>query len=750
MPYALDGERARPIVIEAQGVRHQIQVRADQIARRTVVDYQPEKLTVKNGGTAVAVERGQACLEVVRVDPRFLPQLVFDFSLFNPHAAFRLLTGNSETAFPAHDSAWTKWSPRDPTSAHWYSLARFEELVASYVAAGCNLFVREFVATFRGLTGTQTRMQVVEAAGFERGTKLEDLVDSERRMIKHDALGRLLGAMRKISQPPPPEKLGVLGKEHFRASLPEDAADDQSFRYDKQVGTDRSGLPFVVEAASRITINERLQGLHVGLNWSVPLTNPLQQSLLPFEGIRVHGLEGLLRQKHIDFGQDEFALALHIATPRFDFLDRGKGSADLDPVLAEAVAKVVSRVIKEWASIKKSIDRDNHRAARRAEEELRRGRAKEKTVKEAAWEVMEEAYLKASGGGKLPAKARQVMYAARGYILKVTGRASFDDDYFTQELLPQYQRDYPEETKDWDVVYDERGHLIEPHTGYEIGIGTLPARGYLDAAKGNSGLGALELPELVFRFPTRGPKHRYGSILFIEKEGFMPLLEAVHLADRYDLAIMSTKGMGSTAGRMLIERLAPGGVRIFVVHDFDKSGFSIASILSRDTKRYQFANPPEIINFGLRLADVRRYRLESEPVFYKKGDPTANLKLNGATEEEIRFLVEGQRGGDYYGRRVELNAFASDQFVEWLEAKLKAHKAAKVIPDARILEQSWRRACELHELEQVLKQAVPEVRRKVRARELPANLAKRIAGVFKEEPSLAWDEALDRLAKEED
>ena len=34
-----------------------------------------------------------------------------------------------------------------------------------------------------------------------------------------------------------------------------------------------------------------------------------------------------------------------------------------------------------------------------------------------------------------------------------------------------------------------------------------------------------------------------APILFIEKEGFMPLFEAVQLAERFDLAIMSTKGM---------------------------------------------------------------------------------------------------------------------------------------------------------------------------------------------------------------
>ena len=35
------------------------------------------------------------------------------------------------------------------------------------------------------------------------------------------------------------------------------------------------------------------------------------------------------------------------------------------------------------------------------------------SIKAAAWEVMEAAYLKASANGTLPANARQVYYAAR-------------------------------------------------------------------------------------------------------------------------------------------------------------------------------------------------------------------------------------------------------------------------------------------------------------------------------------------------
>jgi hypothetical protein len=138
--------------------------------------------------------------------------------------------------------------------------------------------------------------------------------------------------------------------------------------------------------------------------------------------------------------------------------------------------------------------------------------------------------------------------------------------------LPRYQREHPEETKSWNVVYDDRGHLIEPHTGRQIGIGTLAVRKYLAASATPPALAAIEPPNLSFQMETIGPRHRYGAILFIEKEGFYPLLQQARIAERYDVAIMSTKGMGSTSGRELIEQFAEE-VLIFVLHDFDKEWF---------------------------------------------------------------------------------------------------------------------------------------------------------------------------------
>jgi hypothetical protein len=278
---------------------------------------------------------------------------------------------------------------------------------------------------------------------------------------------------------------------------------------------------------------------------------------------------------------------------------------------------------------------------------------------------MPGAYLKASANGTMPATARQIMYAARPLIQRETEK-KLDDQYFTQTLLPDYMRDHAET---WNVVFDDRGHFYEPHTNRSIGLGTLGVRDYL---------GQINVPDFEdaafepAKINTFGPDCRFGAVLFIEKEGFLPLLEHAQLAEQYDLALMSTKGLSNTAARQLVDDMCGRyHIPLLVLHDFDKAGFSIIGTLRRSNRRYIFQNRVNVVDLGLRLADVEN--LESEDVF-DRGSPEAirqNLRGNGATPDEIEFLLE---------RRVELNAFASDELVAFIRQKLDGCGIKKIIP----------------------------------------------------------------------
>jgi hypothetical protein len=82
------------------------------------------------------------------------------------------------------------------------------------------------------------------------------------------------------------------------------------------------------------------------------------------------------------------------------------------------------------------------------------------SIKDAAYEITEQAYNHASDNGQLPAKARQIMYAARPLILAMTEENSFRDSYFTQTLLPDYMNEHPEECAKWKVVWDARVRCV--------------------------------------------------------------------------------------------------------------------------------------------------------------------------------------------------------------------------------------------------------------------------------------------------
>jgi hypothetical protein len=402
---------------------------------------------------------------------------------------------------------------------------------------------------------------------------------------------------------------------------------------------------------------------------------------------------------------------------------------------ADKIIGAVQGVTKKWAKQRKREDRNAAAAMNRRYVMTRR---RSVSIRDAAFDTMEAAYLKASANGTLPAHARQVMYAARAYIQRTADKELGQrfDQYFTQQLLPEYIEEYG---VNWNVVYDARGNFIEPHTKAKVPLGTLQVRGYLSQIRQHK----VKDPNFnVWEtfYPTLGPKHRFGAILFIEKEGFLPLFEAVQLAERYDLAIMSTKGMSVTASRELVEQLcAVHTVPLLILHDFDKAGFSILGTLQRSTRRYRFSHghAVNVTDLGLRLADVEG--LESEDVHIEsEWKARQNLKENGATNEEIDFLLE---------QRVELNAFASDEFVEWIESKLQYHGIAKVVPDGDTLANAYRRMRAQALVQERINRTLAKINGQIGSVPIPDDLIAKIKAQLENDPTLRWDAAVRRIAE---
>ena len=400
--------------------------------------------------------------------------------------------------------------------------------------------------------------------------------------------------------------------------------------------------------------------------------------------------------------------------------------------MASDIINVVREGTKKWTRTRKAEERS---PASRSYRYSRMTHERGVSFKEAAVQVMESAYLKASGDGQYPANARQIMYAARGHIQKVTGK-QLEPNYFTQTLLP----DYLQETGvDWNVVYDARGHFKEPHGGKSFGVGTLEVRDYL---------ARLHDPKLIIaqlsqaKVEIHGPSGNFGAVLFIEKEGFDPILKTARIADKFDTAIMSTKGMSVTAARELADEMCHDyDIPLLLLHDFYKSGFAIAGTLQRDTRRYEFQNSIRTIDLGLSLADVQAMNLESEYQHHPKARKAvlmANLRENGATEEEIDFMF-----ADFdklrSTRRVERNAMTSPQFVEFIERKLRENGVAKIVPDEVLLAE----VCVGFEKERRLEKALRNLGEiDMTDFATPEDLQRRVKELLKEQPTLRWDAAI--------
>src|SRR5262249_8548297 len=153
----------------------------------------------------------------------------------------------------------------------------------------------------------------------------------------------------------------------------------------------------------------------------------------------------------------------------------------------------------------------------------------------------------------------------------------------------------------WKITADPRGTFVIPNGPHvlRVPIGTLAVEEYLRESRKR-----VDPLNLTVRVPTQWPSfaasQRFRAVLYVEKEGFAPLLEEARIAERFDVAVMSCKGQSVTAARMLVDHLCAVGsdVPLLVVHDLDKSGFEISQRLTtvsweaeeQDRVAYRFQN----------------------------------------------------------------------------------------------------------------------------------------------------------------
>jgi hypothetical protein len=407
---------------------------------------------------------------------------------------------------------------------------------------------------------------------------------------------------------------------------------------------------------------------------------------------------------------------------------------------ADDILDVTRAVTKEWTKQRKAEERGRPRYTRQY---VYSDRVNFTDVADA---ILPKGYAHASGNGRYTVSNRQFYYAVREAFKERTGRV-LEFGYFAGNLLVKYlNRHRP----GWKITADPRGTLTLPNTGDDTRIpcGTIQIDNHLrEAALPVDAFDDVRELEAKVEWPSLAPGQRYRAVLYIEKEGFGPLLEEAKIAERFELAVLSCKGMSVVAARKFVDHVCykGSGVPLLTVHDLDKYGFEIAQRLVsvsdgaqlEDRVAYEFRNEIDVIDLGLKLEDARHYDLQEEDCEFKGRFAKDSL----ASEEEQEFLESG--------RRIELNAFTSPDFIEWLEAKLTENGfGERLIPGDEILAKAWGRALAVAKLNEAIEEVREEAIESAESAEVPKNLRRKLSRALRGSAE-AWDKVLYAIAREQ-
>jgi DNA topoisomerase VI subunit B len=332
MGYVLDRERANGndavgvTIIETRGVKHRIKFEVDHInlQPRITHDTTPSSLKV---GTQITIQWPPKA-ELFSLAAYHVKELAESYTWFNPHLTLHAFWNDKEFInVKATNPNWEKWRPRNPTSPHWYDETRLQRYLAAHVArdrdVGRHRTVREFIAEFRGLSGTTLQRKVLEEVGCSYQS-LAQFFGVER--VNREGIAKLLMSLRKHSKPVAPKHLGVIGAEHLKQCFLLAGGNADTFKYQQRKGMTDEGIPYVVEFAFGLHQHALTQEASVsrkfitGANWSVGINNPFRAF-----GSTGEGLENTLAKVRANASQPVIC-ALHLASAYIQYADRGKSS----------------------------------------------------------------------------------------------------------------------------------------------------------------------------------------------------------------------------------------------------------------------------------------------------------------------------------------------------------------------------------------------------------------------------------------
>jgi hypothetical protein len=202
-----------------------------------------------------------------------------------------------------------------------------QRYLAAHVARdrdlGQHRTVREFIAEFRGLSGTAIQRKVLAEVGCSHQSLVQFFGVEQ---VNRSGIAKLLAAMRRYSKPVAAKHLGVISADHFKQRFLAAGGNIETFKYQCRKGITSNCIPYVVEFAFGLHQSGLTQGAAVtrkivtGANWRVGISNPFRAF-----GSTGEGLENTLAKVRANAGQPVIC-ALHLASAYVQYADRGKSS----------------------------------------------------------------------------------------------------------------------------------------------------------------------------------------------------------------------------------------------------------------------------------------------------------------------------------------------------------------------------------------------------------------------------------------
>jgi Topoisomerase 6 subunit A/Spo11, Toprim domain len=518
------------------------------------------------------------------------------------------------------------------SSPHWFDGPTFFE----YLQAASGETVRAAVARLARCTGTAAGELTRQWAGAA-----SDLSPSDAAALLAHLQASVDPVSPKLLKPVGRRERGI-GKVGLACYAVEEATFAPPSAHDP-----RATIPVVIETWGGPSPDGDVLQLCVNRS---PSTAPLYLTVYPERnlakvagcGLDQHGVWIETKRR------TPAAVLINITAPHLPRTSDGKAPdlGQLQLPIAQTIAKVLDAIERQSPSPKEPKPPKV--------QSIRAPRTAYKQYDDAVEERLDTSIAEVSSQGARRYTLRQLFYNVRSALL-LAGECAGELKWGTfTKIIDQVEskrgHDLP------GISRDPRGIILHPHTGEMTPLGTLAVEDY-------------ERPDWLF-----------SNVLYIEKEGFFSILQENNWPERWDCAVMSTKGQGTRAAKDLIDALAETDepIRVFALHDADAAGTLIYQALQEATIARQ-RRKLEIVNLGLEPWQARELGLPAEPVNKK-------TEAHRPVAEYVKQRDDGEDWGEWLQHwRYELDSIPPDDFIPWLDRKMAEHDATKAVPDPETL-----------------------------------------------------------------